>query len=714
MEKLIKFYLRILLAKLGPLKLCQVIFKPKNGQLSSLLYILPGRTTNYGTLYSPPAACLREGILPNQIVRVTFLVNHAFAKSDVIERDLRVRVWNRDKFAVTRLNFFNFFGPGLIENVTVQAIKPLPERLELAQKIKLAKIHQDEQKVKSIQSDELTHLLSSCTVFRTGDVVSVEKFSLVDNSYQPHFYRVDVGSTPKIVDESAAFYQVSAVSRNVPYSAWSPKFRVPKSIVSLSKELASVYLATRQTLTESLVVGCRGPSGCGKRLTARLFAAFTHQNFHELSAYDLNAESSEKAETKVRAMVERVKKLEPCVVFVADSHVLAYDSAVGIDQRVIHALKDVFNTNHQLTFVLSCVSYRANSLHRCLKDLEFRTVTIPAMDENDRTKILKSFLPDDVVVGVVRQTLGFTISEMVQLCANAKIHARSEKVDVVTEQHIQKAIDARNSNFAGAIGAPKIPNVRWEDVGGMEETKETIVESIRASMYGGKALKRSGIILFGPPGCGKTLIAKAVATEFKIAFLSVKGPELLNKYVGQSEENLRKVFERAKQASPCVVFFDEIDSLAPNRGKNGDSAGVIDRIVSQLLAEMDKLSQSTTSKVFVMGATNRVDLLDPSLLTPGRFDKKIEVKPGSDVDSKASILKAVSRKMTLDDDVDLKEIAAHCPEQVSGAQLYSLISNAAMVAIVERVKLLEAGRTKDQKVAVKRHHLLEALNKINY
>lgn len=204
----------------------------------------------------------------------------------------------------------------------------------------------------------------------------------------------------------------------------------------------------------------------------------------------------------------------------------------------------------------------------------------------------------------------------------------------------------------------QIPNVRWEDVGGLEETKQTVLESIRTNLFGSRALKRSGIILYGSPGCGKTLIAKAVATEFKIAFLSVKGPELLNKYVGQSEENLRKVFERAKQASPCVIFFDEIDSLAPNRGRNGDSGGVIDRIVSQLLAELDKLHNSPLTKVFVMGATNRPDLLDNSLMTPGRFDKLVEVKPGEDVESKTKILEAVSRKMRFEEDVDLREIVS--------------------------------------------------------
>merc|ERR1712141_924760 len=140
-------------------------------------------------------------------------------------------------------------------------------------------------------------------------------------------------------------------------------------------------------------------------------------------------------------------------------------------------------------------------------------------------------------------------------------------------------------------------------------------------------LSRSGILMYGPPGVGKTLLAKAVATECSLNFLSVKGPELLNMYIGQSEENVREVFERARRASPCIIFFDELDALAPNRGKSGDSGGVMDRIVSQLLAELDGVKSSVQSRsesiVFVIGATNRPDLIDPALLRPGRFDRLV-------------------------------------------------------------------------------------------
>merc|ERR1719510_2367720 len=211
-----------------------------------------------------------------------------------------------------------------------------------------------------------------------------------------------------------------------------------------------------------------------------------------------------------------------------------------------------------------------------------------------------------------------------------------------------------NSLVTDAIGAPTIPLVSWEDVGGLQEAKKEILDTILVPLKHPELLssgmKRSGILMYGPPGVGKTLLAKALATECSLNFLSVKGPELLNMYVGQSEENVREVFERARKASPCVIFFDELDALAPNRGKSGDSGGVMDRIVSQLLAELDGVKSDTKSAdaiVFVIGATNRPDLIDPALLRPGRFDRLVYLGIPSEKTEKLRILKALTRKFIL-------------------------------------------------------------------
>lgn len=224
-------------------------------------------------------------------------------------------------------------------------------------------------------------------------------------------------------------------------------------------------------------------------------------------------------------------------------------------------------------------------------------------------------------------------------------------ISCLTKSDFDAAVDAARKNFADAIGAPKIPNVGWDDVGGLAHVKEAVMETIqlpltRPELFAKGMKKRSGILFYGPPGTGKTLLAKAIATEFSLNFFSVKGPELLNMYIGESEANVRRVFQRARDARPCVVFFDELDSVAPKRGNQGDSGGVMDRIVSQLLAELDGMSNGEEGGggVFVIGATNRPDLLDQALLRPGRFDKMLYLGISDTHDKQLKILEALTRK----------------------------------------------------------------------
>ncbi|MBE7179742.1 MAG: ATP-binding protein [Terriglobus roseus] len=232
---------------------------------------------------------------------------------------------------------------------------------------------------------------------------------------------------------------------------------------------------------------------------------------------------------------------------------------------------------------------------------------------------------------------------------------------LLTPADFTAAVDAARKNFADSIGAPKIPNVQWSDVGGLSHVKSAVIETIqlplsRPELFARGMKKRSGILFYGPPGTGKTLLAKAIATEFSLNFFSVKGPELLNMYIGESEANVRRVFQRARDARPCVVFFDELDSVAPKRGNQGDSGGVMDRIVSQLLAELDGMSGGGDGEdgaagggqgVFVIGATNRPDLLDQALLRPGRFDKMLYLGVNDTHEGQLKVLEALTRKWVL-------------------------------------------------------------------
>ncbi|XP_065855883.1 peroxisomal ATPase PEX6-like isoform X2 [Euphorbia lathyris] len=245
---------------------------------------------------------------------------------------------------------------------------------------------------------------------------------------------------------------------------------------------------------------------------------------------------------------------------------------------------------------------------------------------------------------------------------------------------LPKALERSKKRTASALGTPKVPNVKWEDVGGLEDVKTSILDTVQLpllhkDLFSSGLRKRSGVLLYGPPGTGKTLLAKAVATECSLNFLSVKGPELINMYIGESEKNVRDIFQKARSARPCVIFFDELDSLAPARGASGDSGGVMDRVVSQMLAEIDGLNDSTQD-LFIIGASNRPDLIDPALLRPGRFDKLLYVGVNSDPSYRERVLKALTRKFTLHQDVSLYSIAKKCPSNFTGADMYALCADA--------------------------------------
>ncbi|ELR23296.1 Peroxin 6 (Pex6), putative [Acanthamoeba castellanii str. Neff] len=319
--------------------------------------------------------------------------------------------------------------------------------------------------------------------------------------------------------------------------------------------------------------------------------------------------------------------------------------------------------------------------------------------------------PDVELPDVARKTASFVGRELRSLHAHAAATAlaradsrweaqRREAVCaagvVVTAEDIEAGIDKVSSHRASNISAPNIPNIQWEDVGGLAHVKREILDTIqlplnRPDLFSGDLRKRSGLLLYGPPGTGKTLVAKAVATECSLNFMSVKGPELINMYIGESEKNVRDTFQRARDARPCVIFFDELDSLAPARGAGADSGGVMDRIVSQLLTELDGIHKS--ADVFVIGATNRPDLLEPALLRPGRFDRLLYLGVPEDHAQQLHIVKALTRKFRLAPSVRLEEVVQACPLNLTGADFYAVCSEALQSAIRERILLSSSAST---------------------
>lgn len=313
---------------------------------------------------------------------------------------------------------------------------------------------------------------------------------------------------------------------------------------------------------------------------------------------------------------------------------------------------------------------------------------------------------ENMIKDIVGQTSGFMPRDLRALIADAGANLISEggKADPGFEErtsesnlmevgkkisaahpglgkdNLTKALEQSKRRNASALGTPKVPDITWEDVGGLEDVKKSILDTVQLpllhkDLFSSGLRKRSGVLLYGPPGTGKTLLAKAVATECSLNFLSVKGPELINMYIGESEKNIRDIFQKARSARPCVIFFDELDSLAPARGASGDSGGVMDRVVSQMLAEIDGLNDSSQD-LFIIGASNRPDLIDPALLRPGRFDKLLYVGVNSEASYRERVLKALTRKFKLHEHVSLYEIAQKCPPNFTGADMYALCADA--------------------------------------
>ncbi|KAI8226515.1 Peroxisomal biogenesis factor 6 [Colletotrichum sp. SAR 10_96] len=448
---------------------------------------------------------------------------------------------------------------------------------------------------------------------------------------------------------------------------------------------------------------------------------------YAIDAYDILSEagtsgSDVKTEGLLRTRSERAMSCGPETTALLIKHVEALTA-----DRMVSTMKEIL----QDTRVLIATTSDVDKVPDGVRGLFSHELEMGAPDEAEREGILRTIVedrginldPEVDLNGIALKTAALVAGDLVDVVDRALIaqRLRLEQISLktgtsgqtvtvrdlqvaggpmarcVTKGDFDVAVEAARKNFAGAIGAPKIPNVTWDDVGGLNNVKDAVTETIqlpleRPELFAKGMKKRSGILFYGPPGTGKTLLAKAIATEYSLNFFSVKGPELLNMYIGESEANVRRVFQRARDARPCVVFFDELDSVAPKRGNQGDSGGVMDRIVSQLLAELDGMSggDDTSGGVFVIGATNRPDLLDPALLRPGRFDKMLYLGVSDTHDKQLKILEALTRKFTLHPSVSLQSVAQQLPFTYTGADFYALCSDAMLKAVTRQAASVDA------------------------
>ncbi|EMC93380.1 hypothetical protein BAUCODRAFT_238876 [Baudoinia panamericana UAMH 10762] len=512
----------------------------------------------------------------------------------------------------------------------------------------------------------------------------------------------------------------------VPVSYVSALQRRLRELISVSTSPRAVHLG----LPPLAVLLTSTHRSIGKAHTVQRACAGLGVHYFPIDAYDVVSEGGAGVDTQTQGLLEaRCERALDCgseFTAICLKHIEVLNS-----DRVGASLKEVLRRAR----VLVATTTDVDKIPDSVRGLFTHELEMAAPDEGEREGILRDILTESGLplsseidlAAIAVKTAALVAGDLADVVERA-MAARIERLDslarlssdkapqTVTVKDIQlaggaaatslipadfdAAVDLARKNFADSIGAPKIPNVQWSDVGGLSHVKDAVVETIqlplsRPELFAKGLKKRSGILFYGPPGTGKTLLAKAIATEFSLNFFSVKGPELLNMYIGESEANVRRVFQRARDARPCVVFFDELDSVAPKRGNQGDSGGVMDRIVSQLLAELDGMGDAEESGggVFVIGATNRPDLLDQALLRPGRFEKMLYLGISDTHEKQATILHALTRKFNVDPSLSLARVAETLPFTFTGADLYALCSDAMLKAVTRSARLV------DQKLA---------------
>lgn len=448
-----------------------------------------------------------------------------------------------------------------------------------------------------------------------------------------------------------------------------------------------------------------GPDGSGKRLLAKVVAKNMNMKFFEERVADLIDDSIVETEKRVRDSIIKYATLTPCIVYMTGFEIFCKLEDSDLD-RIEHCIRDSLEelleppNNIAQPFVFLAGTNDFDQVDKSqLSSLFHKSITLKSPTFEQAENILQ------LIHGELdlKSTSESIINRLLTNRKNSEFYIGT-LINLIAQSEVDCSYDSKNIDDFTENNDDELDQeeTRWLDIGGLNNVKQEIIDSIQLSLdfpqLKKSGLRRTGVLLHGPPGTGKTLLARAVATECNLNFINVKGPELLNEYVGQSEDNVRKLFQRARENSPSVIFFDEIDSLAPNRGQTGDSGSVMDRMVSQILAELDGVGKS--DDLFVIGATNRVDLIDPTLLRPGRFDKILEVPLPTSKDNRIQILQALTRKLKLAEDVDIELIESKARANMSGADFQGLCSRALNKAFNRCADELESGRVSENDVEV--------------
>ncbi len=488
-----------------------------------------------------------------------------------------------------------------------------------------------------------------------------------------------------------------------------------------------------------------GPPGTGKTLLAKAVANETNAAFFSISGPEIMSKYYGESEERLREIFRQAEENSPSIIFIDEIDAIApkREEVTGeVEKRVVSqllALMDGLKPRGRV--VVIAATNRPNAIDPALRrpGRFDREIEIGVPNKQGRLEILQIHtrgmpLAENVDLEKIASiTHGFVGADLAALCKEAAMRALRRilpeidfekdtipaeilnKITVTMDDFMDALKDVEPSAMREVL--IEVPNVKWEDIGGLNDVKLELQEAVEWPLKYPELFEHMdakpprGILLYGPPGTGKTLLAKAVANESEANFISVKGPELLSKWVGESEKAVREVFRKAKQAAPSIIFFDEIDAIAPMRGGGYGDSHVTERVISQLLTELDGIEE--LRGVVVIAATNRPDIVDPALLRPGRFDKLLPV-PLPDLEARREILNIHLRRKPLTEDVNIDELAERT-EGYTGADLAAICNTAVMLALREHImnsRKPEEARKNLKNLKVSMRHFEEALKRV--
>ena len=613
-------------------------------------------------------------------------------------------------------------GVGLDDKVAIKKVVP-----KAATKITLAPT----QPLKIVGGEEyLTQVLEGRPVMK-GDLVEVNimgrKFDLVVQSYQPAADAVAIQNFTEVkLSEKPAKEEVAKGPKVAYEDIGGLKEQVDRVREMIELPLRHPELFEKLGVDAPKGVLLHGPPGTGKTLLAKAVASETSANFVSIGGPEIMSKFYGESEERLREIFKGAAENAPSIIFIDEIDSIAPkrdEVSAETERRVVAqllALMDGLAARGKV--VVIGATNRPNALDPAIRrpGRFDREIELPVPDKDGRLEILQIHtrgmpLADDVdLVGLAGMTHGYVGADLAALTREAAMRALRKvlpNLDLEAETippEVLSNLKVTMENFLEAFRELQpstlrevlieTPNVKWEDIGGLEEAKQELMESVEWPLKYGVLYKHmganppKGILLYGPPGTGKTLLAKAVATESQANFISIKGPEFLSKWVGESEKAVRETFRKARQAAPCVIFLDEIDAITPVRGKGYADTGVTERVISQLLTELDGLEP--LHNVVVIAASNRPDIIDPALLRPGRFDRLVLIPP-PDLEARKEILKIHTRGKPLADDVNLDKLAEKMVNY-TGAEISAVTNEAVMLAMRDYV--LKGGDVEEEKV----------------